>query len=240
MNTTTTRGRGHRRRPHHPGPEQVRAILYARVSTTDQGQNGGSLDGQLDSLERLAAERGWIVVGRLTDTASGSTLDRPGITEALARLAAGEASVLAVAKLDRLSRSVGDFAATLSRSQAEGWTPYVADIGYDGSTAHGRLVANILSALGEWEREMIGTRTSEGIAALKSQGRYGKVKVNAATVQRIVSLHDRSAQTFAQIAHTLEAEGVPSPTGRPWTRGMAWGVYNRWALDHPQDETVTA
>jgi len=174
-------------------------------------------------LERLASERGWIVVDRLTDERSGSNLERPGIVQALERLSTGEANVLAVTRLDRLSRSVQDFAGLVERSRAEGWRLVIADIGYDGTSPAGELVANVLSALSQWERRMIATRTSEGITALKAQGRYGGVKVSPAIRDKIIGMREHHL-TYQAVADTLNAEGIASPKGSTWGPKTVWGI----------------
>jgi len=206
-----------------PGPP--RAILYGRVSTQDQGTNGGSLSGQLASLERLAGERGWLVAARLTDERSGSNLERPGIAEALERLASGDANLLAVTRLDRLSRSVQVFAGLVERSRTEGWRLVIADIGYDGTSPAGELVANVLSALSQWERRMIATRTSEGITALKAQGRYRGVRVSPEIADRIVKMRRRGL-TYQAMADRLNADGIGSPKGSTWSTKTVWGIAN--------------
>jgi len=175
------------------------------------------------SLDRLAGERGWLVVDRLTDERSGSSLEREGITEALERLASGDANLLAVTRLDRLSRSVQDFAGLVERSREEGWRLVIADIGYDGTSPAGELVANVLSALSQWERRMIAARTSEGITALKSQGRYAGIKVAPALRDRIVAMR-ASGQTYQAMADTLNAQGIVSPKGSTWSTKTVWGI----------------
>ncbi|MGH8542844.1 MAG: recombinase family protein [Gammaproteobacteria bacterium] len=215
--------RQHRRRRAQARHGPSRAILYSRVSTSDQANNGGSLAGQIDSLRRLAAEKGWAVVAELADDRSGKDLDRQGITSALAGLMAREADLLAVTKLDRLSRSVQDFASLVERSRAEGWRLYIADIQFDGTNPAGELVANMLSALSQWERRMIATRTSEGIAALKAQGRYRGIKVSPVIRDRIVSMRSSGA-TYQAVADSLNAEGVMSPGGVTWGPKTVWGI----------------
>jgi DNA invertase Pin-like site-specific DNA recombinase len=213
----------------------VRAILYARVSTSGQAEQGGSLVGQLDALDRLASSRDWLVVDRLTDERSGSSLDRPSIAAALRRLASGEANLLAVSRLDRLSRSVQDFANLVQQSRDEGWRLVIADIGFDGSSPAGLLVANVLSALSQWERQMIGTRTSEGIAALRAMGRYRGVKVSPEIRDRIIGMRERGL-TYQAMSDALNAEGIASPGGKTWGPKTAWGIV-RGSYRSVQDQT---
>src|SRR5262245_33916827 len=92
-------------------PSTGRVLGYVRVSTADQ-QLG--LDAQRAQLEAAATVRGWRHLEVVEDSGSGTSMDhRPGLAYALDLLARGRADVLAVTKLDRLARSVADFAAML-------------------------------------------------------------------------------------------------------------------------------
>src|SRR5690349_6764124 len=100
----------------------MRAIGYARVSTTEQGASGLGLDAQRAAIEVEVERRGWAPACLLEDVASGGTLDkRPALSSALDALDRGDADVLVVAKLDRLSRSLADFAALMRRAKQRGW-----------------------------------------------------------------------------------------------------------------------
>src|SRR4051794_35241989 len=109
-----------------------RAITYARVSTEDQADSGAGLDAQRVTLDAAMAARGWELVGALVDEGrSGGNLNRPALTEALELLDAGKADALVVAKLDRLSRSVLDFAAICARAKRKGWAVVALDVDVD-------------------------------------------------------------------------------------------------------------
>ena len=96
--------------------------------------------------------------------------ERPALGPALDSLGPGD--VLAVARLDRLSRSMLDFARLAQRARDGGWEIVALDLGIDMTTPNGRLVASILVAVAEWEREMIGQRIREGLAqSTKTLGR---------------------------------------------------------------------
>src|SRR3990172_3373900 len=82
----------------------MRAVGYARVSTAEQADSGASLGAQREAIEGEVKRRRWELVELFTDTASGKSLNgRPGLRKALHALDSGEADVLVVAKLDRLS-----------------------------------------------------------------------------------------------------------------------------------------
>src|SRR5580765_4679883 len=106
------------KRPRRPSPvagAPLRVVLYTRVSTSEQAESGAGLAAQEAALRADATRRGWEVVDHLTDAgASGKSLaGRPALTQALHLVTSGAADVLAVSKLDRLSRSLLDFAALM-------------------------------------------------------------------------------------------------------------------------------
>lgn len=203
----------------------MRTILYRRVSTGDQGLG---LAAQLEQLEAEAARRGWAGSERVTDEGvSGSVpaADRPALGPVLAEL--GEGDVLAVAKLDRLSRSVADFADLVKRSMSEGWRIVVLDLGVDMTTHNGRLVANVLMATAEWEREMISQRVKEGMArSSKRMGHPpgapavggGKPSQIPESVVAIVEDARADGLSPGRIADRLNRYGLESPRGRRWHR----------------------
>lgn len=92
-----------------------------RVSTEEQASSGAGLGAQRAALGAEAVARGWADVEWVADEGSSAKdLRRPGIASALAELEAGRSGVLAVAKLDRLSRSVHDFATLVERAHRQG------------------------------------------------------------------------------------------------------------------------
>ena len=95
----------------------MRVVGYTRVSIVDQ-EHG--IDAQRASISAEAVKRGWEVVWFEDEGKSGKDIDRAGIRGALQILKAGDASAVVVAKLDRLSRSLPDFARLLERSGNEG------------------------------------------------------------------------------------------------------------------------
>lgn len=98
----------------------MKALGYLRVSTHEQADSGAGLAAQRAALEREADRRGWDVE-YVVDVLTGEHARRPGLIDALARLKAREADVLAVAKMDRLSRSLLGFARIMATAQREGW-----------------------------------------------------------------------------------------------------------------------
>lgn len=208
MDTIARRRRGHR-------TGTARAVLYVRVSTDEQARSGLSLEAQVSVLTMEADRRGWEVARVLIDELSAKRGSRrPQWQTARDILARGEADVLMATRLDRMSRSVVDFAALMAAAQDEGWQVVALDLGLDTSTTTGRMVAHILAAVAEAEREVIGQRTSVALLAKRRRGEHvGRRSVlPVAVVQRIVEAH-REGQTFVGIATGLNADCVPTATG---------------------------
>lgn len=192
----------------------MKVIGYIRVSTDDQATNGHGLNAQRDALETEAARRGWELT-IIEEAASGKSVkNRPVLCGALEALRRHEADALAVAKLDRLSRSVVDFAALLERARREGWAVIASDIGVDTTTPSGELVANVVAAVAQWERRAISDRTSAGLAAARARGvRLGAPsKLDAEAVGYAVKLRG-AGLSLKKIAQTLTAEKYTTARG---------------------------
>lgn len=142
-------------------------IGYARISKADGSQ---SLDLQRDALITAGVEPD----RTFEDRASGKRDDRPGLDACLKALRAGD--VLVVWKLDRLGRDLAHLVATVRGLEARGigfrvLTGQGAEI--DTSTAGGRLIFGIFSALAEFESDLIRERVNAGLAAARARGRRG-------------------------------------------------------------------
>jgi DNA invertase Pin-like site-specific DNA recombinase len=196
----------------------VTAIAYCRVSTVEQESTGHSLDDQETVLRALATLKGWDVK-IVRETGSGKSLSgRPLLVDALASLDSGEAHVLMSVRLDRLSRSVADFAGLMDRAERRGWDLHVADLGLDTSTPSGRLVAQVLAATAEHERRIIGERTKEGLRAAKAKGvRLGRPTVLLAEVRESIQSAREEGLSLRAIASDLNERGIPTAHG-----GKAW------------------
>jgi DNA invertase Pin-like site-specific DNA recombinase len=210
-------------------PENT-AVAYLRVSTEEQADSGAGLDAQRAAIETAARARGWTITGWYVDAgASGKSMDgRPQLAEALATVRAGDAAALVVAKLDRLSRSALDFARLMDDAKRRGWNLVALDLGIDLSTPAGKLIAGVMAQVAEWERDVIGQRTRDGLAAKRAAGvRLGRPRdLDAETGRRIVA--DRAAGTpLAAIADRLNSEGVPTARGgRRWYPSTVLAVLN--------------
>ncbi len=125
----------------------MRALGYARVSTAEQADSGAGMDAQRHAIRGEVERRGWQLVDVVEDAGySAKDLRRPGIGVVLERVARGDADVLVVSKLDRLSRSLIDFAQTMATAQREGWALVALDLGVDTATPGGEMMANVLAS----------------------------------------------------------------------------------------------
>jgi DNA invertase Pin-like site-specific DNA recombinase len=193
-------------------------IGYVRVSTDEQGLSGAGLDAQRVSIEAESQRRGWTLLRIEEDVLSGKSLRRPGLQRALEACRDGEASGVIVAKLDRLSRSLIDFAALLAQAQAEGWNVVALDLGVDLSTPSGEFLANVMASAAHWERQIIGQRTKDALAVRRSQGvRLGRPSSTPVEVVARIQSMRNDGLTLQAICDALNAEGVSTPRG-----GVHW------------------
>jgi DNA invertase Pin-like site-specific DNA recombinase len=167
-------------------------IGYARVSTLDQ-----TLALQQDALTAAGCEHIY------TDTVSGSVTTRPGLTQALSHLRAGD--TLVVWRLDRLGRSLPHLIETVSALVRRGVGFRSLQEQIDTTTSGGKLVFHVFGALAEFERDLIRERTHAGLAAARARGRlFGRPKVlTAQQVKQLRSLAEDERNTVGEICQTL-------------------------------------
>lgn len=207
-----------------------RAIGYCRVSTEGQGDSGLGLDAQKDAIHRRIEGKGWTFQSMYVDVGSGSsTKGRSDLAAALEVLHRGDADVLVVAKLDRVSRSLADFAGMLQLSADEGWALVAVDIDIDTSTINGELMAHILMALAQWERRMIGARTREALAQVKLSGRQlGRPVSVPRQVEDSIRVLRADGRSYYSIARSLNDQAVPTVHGGvKWHPSTVRSVYER-------------
>lgn len=226
-------------------------VGYVRVSTREQGA-GFSPDGQIRKIRQYCQLHDLRLIGVRVDLGrSGKDLDRPELAAALAALEDGRALGLVVAKLDRLTRSVRDLDALLSRYFAGGGANlFSVGDSIDTTTAVGRLVLNVVVSVAQWERETIAERVQDGHDAARRAGTkagavpYGRRAVptdlrkgkpleddpaELATLRRILA--ERAAgRPLRKIAAGLTADGIPTKTGRPsWSASSLQSILRRHA-----------
>ena len=208
------------------------AIGYIRVSTDQQGERGYGLDAQTEKIREEATRRGWVLDHIYVDVASGkSTKRRPQYRQAVRALSEGHAHVLIVAKLDRLSRSLLDFAGLMAQSSREGWSINALDIGIDTSTINGELIANIIMALAQWERRIIGQRTAMALGQVKARGtKLGRPTVVASEAVAIIRAMRGSGSSYRQVARALNDAAIPTAQGgREWYASTVRAIHQRSA-----------
>jgi len=214
-------------------------VGYIRVSTDQQATEGVSLEAQREKIRAYCQALDLQLVEICADNGfSAKTIERAGLSSALGLLRSGQADILLVAKLDRLTRSVKDLGQLVDTYFLPG-NYSLLSIGdsIDTRTASGRLVLNVLASVAQWEREAISERTSEALRHLKSQGvhigatAYGATRVDESDAngrRRIVPVaeHERvivrmqelrkTGMTLSAICALLNQEGIPSPRGGTW------------------------
>jgi DNA invertase Pin-like site-specific DNA recombinase len=191
-------------------------VAYLRVSTEEQADSGAGLAAQRAAIEVAADQRRWHVLAWHVDAgASGKSMNgRPELAKALDEVRQGRAAGIVVAKLDRLSRSVLDFAGLMADANKRGWNIVALDLGIDLSTPAGKLVAGMMANVAEWERDVISQRTKDGLAAKKAAGtRLGRPSaLPTDVVSRIVAARN-AGQGYSVIARALNDEQVPTAQG---------------------------
>jgi DNA invertase Pin-like site-specific DNA recombinase len=234
--------------PLAPSPvRKIRCAVYTRKST-DEGleKEFNSLDAQRESCEAyIASQRteGWVLVPDYYDDGgiSGGTLERPALQRLLRDIEAGLVDVVAVNKIDRLSRSLMDFAKLVQTFDAHNVTFVSVTQSFNTTTSMGRLTLNILLSFAQYEREIIGERVRDKIAASKARGmwmggpvplgyevRDRKLVVNeaeAATVRRVFEAF-ASFGSATLLVPALRAEGLLTKMGRPFDKGAIYKTLN--------------
>lgn len=202
------------------------ALAYVRVSTSGQALQGASLDAQQAALSSEVVRRGWDMEVVVDEGFSGKDLRRPGMLGALERLDRGGADVLIAVRLDRISRSVADFAALLARSSRRSWRLVLMSPALDTGDAAGRFTAYVLAAAAEYEREIIGARTREGMAQRRAEGHHmGRPRTLPEQVVIRVVRKRLAGERLQQIAEGLTLDGVPTARGgREWSTSTVQGL----------------
>ena len=214
----------------------LKVVGSVRVSTAGQG-DGFSPEIQADKIRGHCRLHNLELVAIEFDDRSGKDLERPGLRRALARLDAGEAVGLVVAKLDRLTRKVRDLDWLLDHyfSEAAGFHLISVTDHIDTTTAPGRLMLNILASVAQWERETIQERVQDGHDRVRLRGTkagqvpYGRRAVptelvkgkpleddpaESAVLARILA-ERAEGRSLRAIARGLTADAIPTKTGRP-------------------------
>lgn len=210
------------------------ALLYARVSTSMQANDGMSLDAQERELRRAAELVGFTNVELLREEGrSGKSITgRPVLRSALERLDKGEANALIVTRIDRLARSTKDFLSIIDRANTNNWRVVLLDLNLDTSTYQGRFVVTIMSALAEMERAIIAERQKDVHKDRRATGRIWGVDLGPKTkvpsdVRRQIMDYRTAGMSYQKIAERLNSDGVAPTRGEQWYASTVYALVNR-------------
>lgn len=204
-------------------------VAYTRVSTDEQAQSGAGLDAQRAAIETEMARRGWTLIATYTDEGISGAKDvhqRPGLGYAIELIEAGHASILMVAKTDRVARGLRTLLDVIDRVEDAGGAVVSVDGTIDTSSAAGRFQTQIMGSVAELERALISDRTKAALAVKRSQGvRLGMPpKIPAEIVARILGAKARG-DSLRAIAAELTADGIPTARGGTrWQPSTVQGV----------------
>lgn len=241
---------------------KVRCAIYTRVST-DAGldQNFNSLDAQHDAAQayvRSQAHAGWTLVRHRYDDGgfSGGSTDRPALQQLLVDIEAHKIDVIVVYKVDRLTRSLADFAKLVELFDAHEMSFVSVTQQFNTTTSMGRLTLNVLLSFAQFEREVTSERIRDKIGASKRKGLWvgGVVPLGYHAKDRKISVVEDEARVVRHIFRRylevgslnplladLRKDGITTKTrhlstgrtigGIPFTRGpLAHFLRNRFYI----------
>src|SRR5260221_1858366 len=212
-----------------PVGKLARCAIYTRKSSEHNLDLAfTSLDAQREACEayiRSQAHIGWRTRrGRYADGAfAGASLDRPALQRLLADIRAGTIDIVLVYKVDRLTRSLADFAKLIELFDAHGVSFVSVTQSFNTSSSMGRLTLNVLLSFAQFERELIGERGRDKIAASKRNGTWvgGPVPLGYAAVdKKILVVPAEAAAGRTIIGRYLELGSVRALAGGPQRPGV--------------------
>ena len=157
---------------------KVRCAIYTRKSVTEGlEQEFNSLDAQREAAEayiRSQASEGWTPMSEVYSDGgfTGGNLDRPGVRKLLQAVEAGEVDCIVVYKVDRLSRSLLDFARIMEILERHNCSFVSVTQQFNTTNSMGRLTLNILLSFAQFEREIISERTRDKVIAARKKGKW--------------------------------------------------------------------
>lgn len=185
----------------------TRCAIYTRKSS-EEGleQSFNSLDAQRDACEAyISSQRheGWIALKARYDDGgfSGGNMDRPALKRLLDDIGAGKVNLVIVYKVDRLTRSLMDFAKIIERFDSSNVSFVSVTQQFNTTTSMGRLTLNVLLSFAQFEREVTGERIRDKIAASKRKGMFmgGNVPIGYRVKNRKLEIHTEEARTVREI-----------------------------------------
>jgi DNA invertase Pin-like site-specific DNA recombinase len=202
----------------------MRVLGYTRVSTDEQ--HAGLL-AQSEAINAEVKRRDWTYMIQERDNGfSAKDLNRPGIQNALETLRKGDADVLMVSKLDRLSRSMLDFSTLMEQARKEGWAIIALDVGVDMTTPAGEMLANVLATFAQFERRLIGQRTKEALAQKKANGvKLGRPRQLDQQIRDYITWQHSRGYSYSAIAEILNVSNTPTAHGgKKWWPETVRGI----------------
>lgn len=197
---------------------------YVRVSSQDQAKSGLSINNQIEKIKQYAKLHDLKIDDIIIDKAeSAKNLKRSGIQKILDNVKSNDVESIIIYKLDRLTRSLKDLNELIELFNKKSVNLCSIKDNLDTKSANGRMVINLLGTISQWEREVIGERTSEALQEKKRQNkRYGTIpygKMLAADgvslikdeqelkVIDMISLFKNKGYSLALIANELNVKG---------------------------------
>jgi site-specific DNA recombinase len=226
---------------------KVRCAVYTRKSSEEGlDMEFNSLDAQGEACEAYIASQkpeGWMLVHDRYDDGgvSGATLERPALKRLLAGIERGQVDVVVVYKIDRLSRSLMDFAKLVELFERRNVTFVSVTQSFNTTTSMGRLTLNVLLSFAQFEREVIGERIRDKFAASRKKGMWmgGWAPLGYRVENRRLVIDGDEAATVRMIferflkvgsatlvAQALNAEGVTTRRGKPIDKGFLYKLLN--------------
>jgi site-specific DNA recombinase len=226
---------------------KIRCAVYTRKSSEEGlDMDFNSLDAQRESCEAyIASQRaeGWLPVADRYDDGgfSGGTMERPSLKRLLADVEAGKIDVIVVYKIDRLSRSMLDFLNLIELFEHHSVTFVSVTQSFSTKDAMGRMALNILVTFAQFERELIGERIRDKVAASRKKGiwmggwtplgyevRDRKLIIQEADAKRVRSIFQRFTQlkSATLLARELVAAGERNRYGHLLDKGVLYKLLN--------------
>jgi site-specific DNA recombinase len=195
----------------------TRCAIYTRKSSEEGlDQSFNSLQAQREACEAYVTSQkheGWQILSTEYDDGgfSGGNMDRPGLKKLLADIAAGKIDTVVVYKVDRLTRSLADFAKIVESFDAKGVSFVSVTQQFNTTTSMGRLTLNVLLSFAQFEREVTGERIRDKVAASKKKGMWmgGHVPLGYDHKDRELHINETEAKQVRDIfKHYLRLKSV--------------------------------
>ena len=186
---------------------RVRCAIYTRKSSEEGlDQEYNSLDAQHDACKAYIASQkheGWSLNRDRYDDGgiSGGTMARPGLEALLADVASGKVDVIVIYKIDRLTRSLADFARIVELLEKNGASFVSVTQSFNTKTSMGRLMLHVLLSFAQFEREVGAERVRDKIAASKAKGMWmgGTIPLGYDVIDKKLVVNDTEAHTLRAI-----------------------------------------